>query len=205
MASKEFEQELCVAFDACERGLKAARDEMKSDSRGGAITAVQAVILLTNAIPKWESQGLSFPLTALLSALNDLDSGRVVPMLEPKKADHRRPEPGFRKVQRAVAIFCVDQLVAAGSGPEQACRFVAALLKRGGMAIGGHGDTPEWQTLRTWRNETARRDADDQENVALATFRNECAISPGMPLDDVKGLITRNLISFLDAWSIGLG
>jgi hypothetical protein len=204
--SKEFEQALCAAFDAYESGLKAAREEMASDGRGGAITALQTVIQFTNAVPKWESQSLSLPLTALLSALHDLESGHAVEMLKPKEGiDHRRPEPGFRKVQRAVAIFCVDQLVAAGPPLEQACRFVAALLTRGGMAIGGRSETPPWQTVKTWRYETSRRDPDEQEADALNAFRSECAITPGMPLDDVRGLITRNLVSFLQAWSVGLG
>ena len=87
----------------------------------------------------------------------------------------------------------------------QACRFVAPLLEQGEVAIGGRGDKAPWQTLRTWRNETTRRDPDDQEANTLAAFRNECAISPDMRHDEVKDLIARNLVSFLKTWSPGLG
>ena len=152
MISKEFEQAVCKAFEDYEYGLKAARAEMETDSRGGAITALQTVILFTNAIPKWESQSLSLPLTALLSALNDLNSGRVVPMLEPKKGvDNRKPEPGFRKVRRAAAIFCIEKLVETGATVEEACKFVAAIIAKAGMPMEGKLGTPPWKTLKGWR------------------------------------------------------
>jgi hypothetical protein len=205
LCQKDADQKLRSAAEAFERGLIAARKEMETDSRGGAITALQAVWNFCDALPRWQTINLSLPITALMSALHDLESGQVVPMLKPKVENHRPPEAGFRKVERAVAIFSVEQIVATGPTIEQACRFVVALLKRGGMPVGGRGETQEWETIRTWRYETTRRDPDDQERDALKAFTNECAISPGMPLDEVKGLITRNLVSFLKAWSVGLG
>ena len=204
LCQNDVDQKLRSAAEAFERGLIAARTEMETDSRGGAITALQAVWNLCDAFPHWQTINLSLPITALMSALHNLESGQVVPMLKPKMENHRPPEAGFRKVQRAVAIFSVEQIVASGTS-KQACRFVVAVLKRGGMPVGSHGETQEWETIRTWRYETTRRDPDDQERDALKAFRNECAISPGMPLDEVKGLITRNLVSFLKAWSVGLG
>jgi hypothetical protein len=204
--SKEFEQTLCKVFEEYERGLKAAQAEMATDNRGGAITALQTVIQLTNAIPRWESQSLSLPLTALLAALHDLDSGRVVPMLEPKKGvDNRKPDAGFRKVARAVASFCIDQLIAAGMEVDDACKFVAPLLRKGGMPIGGRVDSPAWRTVRGWRYDVTKRRGDDQERNALAAFRAECAIPERTPLDQAQMLIKRNLAIFLRAWSPGLG
>ena len=206
MISKEFEQVVCKAFEEYECGLKAARAKMETDSRGGAITALQTVIQFTNAIPRWESQSLSLPLTALLSALHDLNVGRVLPMLEPKKGvDNRKPDAGFRKVQRAVASFCIDQLVAAGMKVEQASKFVTSLLRKGRMPIGGRSDSPAWRTVRGWRYDATKRRSDDQEANALAAFRVECAIPEGTPPDQAKSLIERNLAIFLRAWSHGLG
>jgi hypothetical protein len=204
--SKEFEQLVCKAFEEYECGLKAARAEMATDSRGGAMTALQTVIQLTNAIPRWESQSLSLPLTALLAALRDLDSGRVLPMLEPKKGvDNRKPDAGFRKVQRAVASFCIDQLIAAGMNVEEASKFVAALLQKGRMPIGGRIDSPAWRTVSGWRYDAKKRRPDDQEANALAALRAECAVPEGTNVDQAKSLIEQNLASFLRAWSPGLG
>jgi hypothetical protein len=204
--SKEFEQRLCATFDAYQRGLKAAWAEMATDSRGGAITALQTVIEFTDAITTGNSQSHTLPLTALLSALNDLDSGRVGPMLKPKKGvDNRKPDAGFRKVQRAAAIFSVDQLITAGMKVEDACKIVAALLQKGGMPIEGRFDSPAWRTVRGWRYDATKRRADDQEANALATLRAECAIPDGTPLEQVKEVIARIMTSFLKGWSRGLG
>jgi hypothetical protein len=204
--SKEFEQQLCAAFDAYRRGLRGARAEMAADSRGGVIRAVQTVIEFTNAIATEDLQSDTLPLTALLSALNDLNHGRVVPMLEPEKGvDNRKPDAGFRRVQRAVAIFSVDQLITAGMKVDDACKFVAALLQKGGMPIGGRLDSPAWRTVRGWRYDATKRRADDQEANTLAALRAECAIPEGTPLKQVKEEIARKITSFLRTWSIGLG
>jgi hypothetical protein len=126
-------------------------------------------------------------------------------MLKPKRIRHRKSEPGFRKVQRAVAIHCLYELLAAGAALEEACKLVATLLRRGGLSIGGRRGTPYWQTIRSWRYDTTRRAPDDQEADAVATFRRECRISRGMPVGEVKRLISESLVTFLKAWSPGLG
>jgi hypothetical protein len=206
VTSKEFEQRLCTAFEAYQGGLRAAWAEMATDSRGGAITALQSVIKFTNAISREDSQSLTLPLTAVLSALNDLNHGRVVPMLEAKKGvDNRKPDAGFRKVQRAATIFCIEKLIEAGEKSEQAARFVSAILEREGVPIGGRSSTPLSKTVRNWRNDASRRHQNDQQTHTLAAFRQDFVIPAGTPLDEVKVMVEKALPAMLKFTATGLG
>jgi hypothetical protein len=136
VVSKEFEQHLVAALEALESGLIAANAAMEHQ-RKGAIAALSATIEFINSIPRWESQSLAMPLVGLLAALAALDSGRTVPMLQPSTIKNRPPEPPFRKVRRAAIIHCLNLLIDAGMEVEKACKFVAPLVRKAGMPIGG--------------------------------------------------------------------
>jgi hypothetical protein len=206
MGSDDYYKISVWAFTAFERGLKDARSEMSTNGLGGAITALQSAIEFANSMDRWRAESLSFPLTALLAALHDLDSGRVSPMVQPKPGvNNRRPAASWRRVQRAVAIFCIEQLVSLGMSHEQSAKFVAVILKKGGMPIGGRSNTPDWRTVGNWRYDASRGNVNNQEASVLAAFRAEHKIADGTPKDHARRSIERSLLNFLRAWSPGLG
>jgi hypothetical protein len=52
----DVDQKLRCAAEAFERGLIAARKEMETDSRGGAIKALQAVWEFCGVFPRWQTR-----------------------------------------------------------------------------------------------------------------------------------------------------
>ncbi len=174
MVDPSFEKLLCESLCSLENGLKDACKELQADRRGGAITALQSVIAFVESIPRLESQNLLSPLVDLLSALNDLENGRAVAMLEPTGVQNRKPDPGLRKAIRAHAIFAIDTLISRGMSQEEACKFVAAELKAANIPVGGRSATPPWRTINSWRKDNSRRDAEDQQQDTLEELRRLC-------------------------------
>jgi hypothetical protein len=194
--------EIDKTLAALQGGLKSADEE---SGRDASSTALRAVIEFVNAIPTLASQNLALPLVHLLSALQDLDSGRVAPMLAPAKGfDNRKPDAGMRKVQRAFAIFAVDELRRFGMSTEAACLFVVDVLKEAGVAIGGRRGAPEWKTIRAWRDDTTRRRPEDQQASVLAALRDEGRLADDMPLAEVQRALTSLLVPRLRALQKGL-
>jgi hypothetical protein len=197
MASPEFESSL----QALEATLKEAQAEVLKDPRGAAITALRGVIGFIEAIPRFESQDLTLPLTALMAALHDLDTGRVGKIVRPKKAPelrNRQPDPSLRYVIKAYSIFAVNELRDHGSQIDDACKFVAFELRHAKVPISvGRSETPTWKTVRTWRNEVSRRrDNDKHPDLLLRTLKElkrECPFQPDMPLEQVKTQLAQKL------------
>ena len=74
MTTPQHEGKLAYDLQHLKAALKAANDELTSNKRGAAISALQGVINFINSIPEFEHECLTFPLTALMAALHDLDS-----------------------------------------------------------------------------------------------------------------------------------
>lgn len=197
MVGPDFEQLL----QNLEATLKLAQGEMRTDNRGAAITALRGVIGFVNAVPRFESQSLSIPLTALMAALHDLNLGRVGPIVRPTPGfDNRRPDSSFRKVIRAISTFSIDQLMGHGMPRDHACKFVASCLEKAGVLIGGRRDSPSWKTVSSWRSDVTRRDLNDQEQHTLRALRDECEFAADIPLDVLKKEIAQILERFLAHW-----
>lgn len=177
------EQNTLQAFEA---KLRSAAEEIKENSRKAVITALQGTILFINSVPDFESDNLALPLTQLMAALHDLDSGRVLPMVTPAQIDNRPLEASFRKVIRAAAIFMIDLLVDHGLRLEEACKFVAPILERGGVKVGGRIDTPAWKTLKGWRYDHTKLHAEDQERRTLNGFKSKLKLSNDVSLDQIR-------------------
>lgn len=188
--------------------LRSAQAEFQTDCRGAAITALQGVIDFINKIPAFESNKLSLPLTALMAALHDLDTGRVGKIVRPKKAPELRNRPrdaSFRNVVKAYSIFAVDELHGHGMPVDHACKYVTAELERAGVPIGGRSNTPSWKTVRTWRNDVSRRRADDQLRNTLDALKNECRFPSDMPLAQLKSQLVQKLRGTLPILQASLG
>jgi hypothetical protein len=94
-----------------ELGLTEALGLLAQNERNAAMMAVNAVLEFVVSMPGWERRNLGSPLWQLLTALNDLDSGRVGSMLAPNPAvRNRKPDAGMRKIVKGYALFFVDVL-----------------------------------------------------------------------------------------------
>lgn len=205
MVSPEFEKSLFEGLQSLEATLKDAKDEMQSDCRGAAITSLQGVVEFINSIPRFESQNLSLPVTALMAALHDLNVGRVGAMVTPTAGfDNRKPEASFRKVIKAYAIFCIDLLKGAGMTIDEACKFVASELKEAHVPIGGRSSTRPWKTVKNWRYDVTRPGSGDRERP-LQALRAECEFPKDLPLDQLKKRLAQLLRLILPQAQRALG
>jgi hypothetical protein len=178
-------------------GLRAANAELKSDSRGAAITALHAVMDFIHSVPALINQNLGTSLWALLAALQDLNHGRVVAMVAPAKVASRKREASIRKVGKAYALFCVDILISAGSNVPEACCFVAKELKRAGIVVGGRQTTPHWKSIKSWRDRISKLPSTDQERHTLEGLRKAVPPLKFDSLDAAKKFVAGQLRELL--------
>jgi hypothetical protein len=155
-----------------EAGLREANAQLKEDGRRAAIAALEVVMEFLDSVPPLSDQNLATSIWALQAALKDLDHGRVVAMLAPsRKVRSRRPDPLIRKVAKAYAVFCVDILRREGSSTVEACRLVAKELKGAGFALGSRHSSPDWQTVKSWRDRVSKLPITDQTRQTLEGLR----------------------------------
>lgn len=192
------------SLEALEETLRSSGNEIAENSRGAAITALQGAITFINSVPHFALDNLALPLTQLMGALHDLDSGRVLPMVKPAQIDNRKPEASFRKVIRAFAIFSIEELMNHGMSLEQACKFVRQGLARASVPIGGQPSTPEWKTIKGWRYDHTKLNANDQEHHTLEGLRRECQFPREMPLEQLKDRLSKLLPIILSKSQAGL-
>lgn len=193
------------SLEELEEGLKDAHREMQENSRGGAITALQAIVKFVNSIERLEVQSLALPLVHIMSALQDLDNGKIVPITMPTPGfDNRKPEAGMRKAERGIIIFFMGELIKAGMPVEDSAKFMVPILKKCGINIGGRTSTPEWRTLAEWRSYSKKRSDTDQETSIIREFGKECAFPSGSSLKLIKAEISKRLPIVLAYWNRGL-
>jgi hypothetical protein len=180
-----------------EAGLRAANAQLKEKSRDAAVTALHAVMDFIHSVPALIDQNLGTSIWALLAALEDLNHGRVVAMLAPAQVGSRKREASIRKVAKAYAIFAVDILRSAGSSVPEACRFVAKELKRAGIVLGGRQTTPDWKSIKSWRDRISRLPATDQERHTLEGLRKAVPRLRFGSLDSAKNFVSGQLRELL--------
>ena len=140
--------------------------------RSAAMAAVTAVLEFVVSIPGWERRGLGGPLWQLLTALNDLDSGRVGSMLSPNPAvRNRKPDAGMRKVVKAHALFFVDVLCRSGWSVTDGCGIVAKSLQENGFPLGGRTESPSWKSVNGWRDRFTKLPKEDQTRATYEGLR----------------------------------
>jgi hypothetical protein len=182
------------AFEKFEADLKQAVGFMERDSRMAAGLAVKAALEFVYAHQHFTEQGLNRPLYALLAALDDLNKGRVAPMLKPRRVDNRRPDSAVRKEAMAHACFCIDQLMELGESVESASKAVADVWAKHKISFGSKYDTPDWKTIRDWRYKVSKLCAGDPQRIVITTMREHAAG------DDRKymGMGKKEFIAMLD-------
>jgi hypothetical protein len=157
-----------------EGGLSLALAQVTEDSRHAAMTALEAVLSFIDSIPEWERRDFEAPLWTLLCALDDLDYGRVHPMLSPNPAVHnRKPDSNVRKVAKGHAVICVDVLRRSGLSVTEACRFVAQTLQHHDFRLGGELGSPPWKIVNGWRNRLTKLPINDRMRQVVNDLRAE--------------------------------
>jgi hypothetical protein len=136
---------------ASEAGLSRALGQLSENSRLAAITALEAILTFIDSVPEWERQNFESPIWALLAALDDLNHGRVHPMLAPNPNVHnRKPDSAVRKIAKSHAVICVDVLRRSGVSVTEACRVVAQELQQHNFPLGGKLGSLPWKTVNGW-------------------------------------------------------
>jgi hypothetical protein len=80
-------------LERLELGLTAALELVAQSERNAAMMAVNAVLEFVVSVPGWERRDLGGRLWQLLTALHDLESGRVGSMLSPNpEVRNRKPD-----------------------------------------------------------------------------------------------------------------
>ena len=144
--------------------------------RMAAIAAVNAVLEFVVSIPGWERRDLGEPLWHLLTALHDLESGRVGALLAPNpEVRNRKPDAGMRKIAKAYALFCVEVLRRSGWSLTEAMGVVAKSLEENRISLGGKPDSPPWRSVKGWRDRLSKLAKDDQTRATLDGLRPHLA------------------------------
>ncbi len=179
-----------------EADLKKALGFMGDNSRKAAGLAVRATLEFTHAHPHLTSQGLTRPLYALLSALDDLDKGRVAPMLEPAYFGNRPPIGNAQREARAHASFCVDQLIGTGESLEVACKAVAKIWTQCRREVPSNFVAATWKSIKYWSDRISKLPDDDTQRVILEVLRKQFNVRPelrDMSNDEILSMLKRTL------------
>jgi hypothetical protein len=155
-------------LERLELGLTEALGLVAQSERNAAMMAVNALLEFVVSVPGWERRGLGGPLWQLLTALHDLESGRVGSMLAPNpEVRNRKPDARMRKIVKAYALVFVDVLCRSGWSVTEGCGIVAKSLQENDIRLGGRIDSPSWKSVKGWRDRFTKLAEDDQTR---ATF-----------------------------------
>jgi hypothetical protein len=179
----EFKQLL----ERLELGLTQALGLVPQSERNAAMMAVDAVLEFVSSIPGWERRNLGGPLWQLLTALNDLEAGRVGSMLAPNPAvRNRKPDAGMRKIVKAYALFFVDVLCRSGWSVIEGCTIVAKSLQENGIRLGGRIDSPSWKSVKGWRDRFTKLAEDDQTRATFEGLKPSLVSLPPFTKEEAR-------------------
>jgi hypothetical protein len=105
--------------------------------------------------------GCCRPILDLMFALEDLDCGKVSPLVRPRKTKGRARDPRRARTIRAMAAGFVDVLIAMGAREQEALRDVAGVLYQHGFPFPGTIESAKRRenTVDEWRHRIRRHRA----------------------------------------------
>jgi hypothetical protein len=103
-----------------------------------------------------EMERLKEPFFVLASALNDLKTGAVNPLIRPAEVHNRRVLPSSVRIGRANAAAALELLIMAGASRIDAAKHVASKLK--GSVLFEGGRRSDWKAVVSWRDEIRASD-----------------------------------------------
>jgi hypothetical protein len=154
------------ALAQLEAGLREAIKHRGVDDRTAAGLALGAVLEFLYAQRHLTAENLHRPLYELLAALDDLNKGRVAPMLEPRQFGNRPPIGATFRQAKGFAVFAVEQLVERGDSRAAACRKVSQVWNKAAPHISRTAET-----IRSWCIRSPRLPNDDPETVTFTALR----------------------------------
>jgi hypothetical protein len=166
--SAEVQAALRLFFGALRMAAAGYNPSRPINARAGVRIALVGIIQLISELYP-DAPTVLLPLNELLYALNDLDLGKVVPLLTPTKVSH---SPGtalsdilFRAIAAAAMTCLVDRTT---MSRHEAAKDIAKRLSRGGFAHpSGKEITPN--QITKWRETMMTELA--SENRAVARYR----------------------------------
>jgi hypothetical protein len=135
------------------------------------------------------------PILDLMAALEDLDCGKVSPLVRPRRTKGRARDPRRVRMTRAMAAGFVDVLMATGASEQEALRAVADALYRYGFPFPGtiesakrrENSLDEWRRLI--RKRRARKGASGDPDVDVYDFtKRDNEPKAGEPPDRTRWL-----------------
>src|SRR5690242_10801803 len=97
-------------LDAALSQAKRIYDTSADGGREAAIVALGGVCELIDSVDGFRARGLALPLSMLGVGLRDLDTGAVVPMLQPRKLSHPAPDTWDRRTIIGAAAATAEAL-----------------------------------------------------------------------------------------------
>jgi hypothetical protein len=131
--------------------------------------ALGAVLEFLYTQPRLTADRLHRPLYELLAALDDLNSGRVAPMLTPVRFGNRPPRGSVESEKRGHTIATIEQLIERGDSVTQASREVANVWKK--EARNKRDRSIRWSTIKSWYDRSPKLSEEHPERVVIATYR----------------------------------
>lgn len=160
-------------------------------ARDGASIYVSALAELISSVPDWAQKDWAIPAISLATALNDLDMGRVTPIVAPIRRTTGSPGHGFMMEQaQGYAAGTLEFLRGLNLSLEDSARRVARALPDS-MFYSTKQDRPRWKTVEGWRERVRRNQAPRHMTDAFEFVRSSIA-NPEAPIDAVaKDVIKR--------------
>lgn len=181
-------------LEKLELGLTEALRLAAQSERTAAIMGVDAVLEFVVSVPGWECRGLAGPLWQLLTALNDLEFGRVASLLAPNPGvRNRKPDAGMRKIVKAYALFCLDVLCRSGWSVTDGCKIVANTLRENGVPLGGRINSPSWKSVKGWRDRFTKLAKDDQTRGTFEGLKPHIDSLPPLTKDEARTFVKGQL------------
>jgi hypothetical protein len=191
-------------LEGLELGLTEALGLLAQNERNAAMMAVNAVLEFVVSIPGWEGRNLGSPLWQLLTALKDLDSGRVGSMLAPNPAvRNRKPDAGMRKIVKAYALFFVDVLCRSEWSVIEGCTIVAQSLQENGISLGGRIDSPSWKSVKGWRDRFTKLAEHDQTRAIFEGLRPHLVSLPPFTKEEARDWVNGQMREVLSKMGSG--
>src|SRR5260370_6512593 len=134
-ANSKISAELLAALSFLSKALRVASGSFslaaKDHGRASVRIALVGIIkLLAELYPNEPS--FQLPLNELLYALEDLDRGKIAPLLKPAKVAHNPGNTLSEALFRAIPAAAMDRLIAGKMSRELAARTVARTLSKMG-------------------------------------------------------------------------
>jgi hypothetical protein len=155
MAGAEAVRQILVHLQRLNVGLRraaSAYDQSAEDAgRGSVLLTLHAVDDFLKVTLGIRDPSLFIPLAQLQYALHDLNRGKVVPLLAPKKVKNRPRDSTSREGFRALAAVAMELFIKGDVSRKQAARDVAAALSQMGY-MNGPGKPITAKLVEDWRD-----------------------------------------------------